>query len=328
MTKVSTVTIGALALTASALAQTSIAQAQSTEHNTAEKDYRVFEKTFGATKGKRRNHTKGFCFVGEFAPVDNAILAYSNSPIFSSTSEVNGRVSHKGGKNLSPDDKFGDRGLAFEITTPDGDYHIINVNTEDFFPASKPADFIDLVRALGEGGEAVKALAAGRPELQAYLAHHKKNRDTTLRPYEGTQFNSVNAFYLVNESGDRTAIRWSMVPSGSQGIVVETNSDFLMDNMNANLTNGTVSWDMVVTIANDNDDPNNAAIRWEGEHTRITATRLTVTSTSTEADGECDAVNFDPTVLSDGFVVTDDPILEARSQIYAHGIGVRLSEKE
>jgi catalase len=305
------------------------AAAQDVEYNTAEQDYKVFEGTFGVTKGKRRNHTKGFCITGEFTPVDAAILDYTNSPIFTQAAAVNGRVSHKGGSNTAPDDKFGDLGLAFELTTPNDDYHIINVNTEHFFPASNPADFIDVVRAKGIGGEAVKALAAERPELRAYLNFHKKERSKELRPYEGTTFNSVNAFYLVDEDGNRTAIRWSMVPSGEQGMVADLNPEnFLMENMNANLAKGTVSWDMVVTIANDDDDPNNAAIRWEGDHKQITAARLTVTSTSTETEGTCDEVNFDPTVLSDGFEVTDDPILEARSHIYAHGIGVRLGEKE
>ena len=321
MFKTSTLAVCMLALPLSAVAQDG-------GYSTAEQDFKVFEGTFGVTEGKRRNHTKGFCIVGEFAPVDAAILKYTNSPIFTQTSAVNGRVSHKGGSNTAPDDKFGDLGLAFELTTADDDYHIINVNTEYFFPASTPADFIDVVRAKGQGGEAVKALAAERPELAAYLHYHKKVRAKDLHPYEGTTFNSVNAFYLVNDAGERTPIRWAMVPSGEQGIVSEHNPDFFMDNMNANLAKGPVSWDMVVTIANADDDPNNAAIRWEGDHTEITAARLTVTSTATEAEGNCDTVNYDPTVLSDGFEVSDDPILEARSQIYAHGVGVRLSEKD
>lgn len=319
--------LGALALAIGALAQGNAALANGYEHSSAGKDFSVFEKTFGVTKGKRRNHTKGFCIVGTFAPVDDAILRYTNSPIFKATSEVNGRVSHKGGNDLTPDDKFGDLGLAFEIFTASGDRHIMNMNTEDFFPASSPADFIDLVRAHGEGESAVKALADRRPELQAYLAHHKKSRDTKLRPYEGARFNSVNAFYLVDDAGEKTAIRWSMVPSGLRELVTVPSQDFFMNNMIANLANGTVSWDMVVTIANPNDDPNNAALRWEGEHSTITAARLTVTSVSSEIDGKCDAVNFDPTVLSNGFEPSDDPVLKARSQIYAHGLGVRISEK-
>lgn len=303
------------------------AMADSHTYDSAKEDFEVFEDTFGTTPGKRRNHTKGFCFAGEFSPVDPAILAYTSSPIFRATSSVNGRVSHKGGNNLTPDNKFSDRGLAFDITTPDGDYHIMGLNTEDFFPASNPADFIDLVRTLPKGTEAVKALAAERPELAAYLKHHKQDREKVNRPYEGTTFNSVNAFYLVNGKGERTAIRWSMVPTTPKGFVVPESENFLMENMNANLAAGTVSWDMVVTIANPGDDPDNPAIRWTGEHKEVTAARLTVSSTATEADGECDTMNFDPAVLSDGFELSDDPVLAARSAIYAHGAGVRLGEK-
>lgn len=303
------------------------ALADSGEYSSAQEDFEVFEETFGITEGKRRNHTKGFCFIGSFSPVDPAIQAYSNSPIFKATSDVNGRVSHKGGNNQTPDNMFSDRGMAFDITTPDGDYHIINMNTEDFFPASNPSDFIDLVRTLPKGSDAVKALAAERPELAAYLKHHKQDREKVNRPYEGTTFNSVNAFYLVNGAGARTAIRWSMVPTTQKDFVVAQSEDFLRENMNANLAAGGVAWDMVVTIANPGDDPDNAAIRWTGDHRQITAARLTVHATATDAEGECDAMNYDPTVLSDGFEVSDDPILAARAQVYAHGVGVRLGEK-
>ena len=293
---------------------------------TAQRTFDSMEINNGVTKGKRRNHTKGICFVGEFSPADTAIQQYSNSPIFAGTSTVNGRLSHKGGNNLAPDDKFGDYGLAFEITTADDDSHIFAMNTEDFFPFSRPEGVMQLMEAKVAGGDAVKDFAASSPELQAYKAHHGA-RDKTLRPYEGSTFNSINSFYLVDEAGEKTAIRWSFIPSTPQKVALEPTPDFLGDNLKANLAAGPVSWDMVVIFANPDDDILNPAIMWTGEHKQITAAKLTVISTSSETEGACDPVNFDPTLVSDGFEPSEDPMLEARSIIYAIGAGKRLSEK-
>ncbi|MFD1159913.1 catalase [Roseovarius aestuarii] len=289
--------------------------------------FAAFENLFGVTEGKRRNHTKGFCVEGELTPVDEAIKAYSTSPLFTGTSDVIARVSHKGGKANPADDKYGLLGLSMEISTHDDDLHVIGMNTEHFFPVSTSEAFIELLRAKATGGDAVKEFAAAHPELKAYKAYHGA-LDKTLRPYEGTTYNSVNAFYLVNEAGEKTAMRFSFRPSGDEAIVVDTHPDFFLDNMQANIAQGTVSWDMVVTLANPGDPVADPSAQWTGDHTEIVAARFTANAAMSEEDGQCDAINFDPTVLSNGFEPSEDPMLQVRSMIYAHGVGKRLSEKE
>lgn len=56
------------------------------------------EKKFGVVKGKRRNHTKGFCLEADFIPADKDILNYTTGPIFKDTSKIIGRLSHKDGQ--------------------------------------------------------------------------------------------------------------------------------------------------------------------------------------------------------------------------------------
>ena len=289
--------------------------------------FAAFEQLFGVTEGKRRNHTKGFCVEGELTPVDAAIRTYSNSPLFTGASTVVARVSHKGGKPNPADDKYGLLGMAMEISTSDSDLHVIAMNTEHFFPVATSEAFIDLLRAKTEGAEATKAFAAKHPALKAYKAYHSA-LDKTLRPYEGTTYNSVNSFYLVNEAGEQTAMRFSFRPSGEEAIVVDTHPDFFLENMQANIAGGGVSWDMVVTLANPDDVVADPSIQWTGDHTEIVAARFTASAAMAESDGQCDEINFDPMVLSEGFAPSEDPMLEVRSMIYALGVGQRLSEKE
>ncbi|WOR15231.1 catalase [Hyphomonas sp. FCG-A18] len=293
----------------------------------AEEGFDAFEKLFGVTKGKRRNHTKGFCVEGIFAPVDPRVRTYSSSPIFSGTSTVVARVSHKGGKANPRDDQYGLLGMGLEITTANGDLHVIGMNTEHFFPVATSRDFIELLQAKAAGPDATKAFAAQHPEFRAYKNYHEA-LDKTLRPYEGTTFNSLNTFYLVDAEGKKSAMRFSFQPSGEQEIVVDTHADFFLENMQKNINEGSVSWDMIVTLANPDDAILDPSKQWSGDHVTITAGRFTAQNAMPESDGQCDRLNFDPMVLSEGFAPSEDPMLRARSMIYALGAVKRLSEKD
>ncbi len=286
-----------------------------------------FEKVFGVTEGKRRNHTKGFCFNGMLTPNDSSILGYSASELFSGQSEVIGRLSHKGGKLAPSDANIGQYGMSLSITTASGGINLMSMNTEDFFPVSTPEAFAQLMRAKATSADAVKTFAKNSPELQHYAAHMAK-RPKILRPYEGITFNSVNSFYLVDADNKKTAVRWSFVPAASQSINTEPSQDFFYKNIQRNIDKGEVVWDMVVTIANEDDVVDNAAIQWTGEHKQIVAAKLKVSSVSSEDVGQCTDINYDPMVLSAGLEPSADPILQARRNIYAIGLSRRLTEKQ
>jgi len=168
---------------------------------------------------------------------------------------------------------------------------------------------------------------AENPELKVYSEYHAA-LDKTLRPHEGARYNSINSFYLVDASGQKTAMRFSFHPSGEDSIVVDTHPNFFLENMQTNIANGGVSWDMVVTLANSDDSINDPSAHWAGDHKTITAARFTAQKAMPESDGQCDRLNFDPLVLSEGFAPSNDPMLKVRSMIYAFGAVKRLSEKE
>jgi catalase len=287
-----------------------------------------FETIFGVTEGKRRNHTKGFCFNATLTPHDLSITQFTNSPIFTEEVNVTGRFSHGGGNNHAADDKAGGKyGMGLSITTSSGELHLMALNTLDFFPVATPEAFAELMYAKSQGGDAVKAFKEKNTDLQRFKAHMSKKK-VTLTPYEGNTYNSVNSFYLVNAAGEKTAIRWSFVPSQNESVVVEPKPDFFFDNMQQNLNDHDLVWDMVVTIANPDDDVDNPSIPWEGDNKKIIAAKLKISSIDSDELGGCDNINFDPLVLSSGFAPSADPMLQARRNAYAISFGKRLSEKQ
>lgn len=137
----------------------------------------------------------------------------------------------------------------------------------------------------------------------------------------------MNSFYLVNDKDEKTAVRWSFVPQQQQTLVVTPAQNFFFKNLQQNLVNKVVTWDMVITLANPEDDVDNAAIAWQGKHQRIVAAELTIKEIQSEQVGKCDLINFDPLVLSTGFAPSADPLLQARRNAYAVAFGRRLAEK-
>ena len=98
--------------------------------------------------------------------------------------------------------------------------------------------------------------------------------------------------------------------------------------MQRNLLEHGVSWDMVVTFANAGDQVDNAAIAWEGKRKRLSVAKLKVLTISSEQQGKCDLINYDPLVLSKGFKASADPLLQARRDAYAISFGKRVAEKQ
>ncbi len=285
-----------------------------------------FEQLFGITEGKRRNHTKGFCFSATLTPKGDEIQKYSSSNLFTNSAKVIGRLSHKGGNHQAADSKPGEYGMGLAITTSNNENHLMSMNTLDFFPVATPEAFAELMRAKVAGSAAVKAFKSKNTDLQRFKAH-QASKVNNLKPYEANTFNSVNSFYLVSSKGKKTAVRWSFVPQRQQAIVVTPSQNFFFQNLQQNLTNNTVSWNMVITVANPEDDVNNAAIAWQGKHQQIVAAELTIDGIQSEQDGTCDLINFDPLVLSVGFAPSADPLLQARRNAYAVAFGRRIAEK-
>ena len=311
--------VAAILVSTNSLAETELSQAQSMVAS--------FEKLFGVTSGKRRNHTKGFCFDARFEPSGAEIKKYSSSALFADTSAVVGRFSHKGGNAKAQDHKAGDLGMALAFTTASGERHLMALNTLDFFPVATPEAFAQLMHAKTEGKEAVKAFKAKSTDLQRFKAH-AATKPKTMKSLENAKFNSINSFYLVSADGDKSAVRWQFTPKAKHDFKVEPAEDFFYANMSEHLKHGALVWDMNITFANDKDDVDNAAIAWSGERTTILAGSLTIKSVSLDEGGECNNINYDPLVLSKGFEASSDPLLQARRSTYAISNSKRLQEQQ
>ncbi|RTE86599.1 MULTISPECIES: catalase family peroxidase [Gammaproteobacteria] len=285
--------------------------------------------------GFRRAHAKGFCIEGNFN-ANGALSSYTTADAFQSGSHpFTGRISISGNNPTAPDMAAGVRSLALSFGEGNQTWRTA-MNTPPVMPVGTPEDFFAMIQALSpdpETGERnperIQAFFASHPETQAL-----RNWQASYSPSQSfatETYNSINAFYLIDENGNQQAIRWAVAPSSetssSPAIAINAeNPDALQEEFAARIQQNAVVFDFMVTLASEQDDENNPTIPWPEDRETINAGQIVITGVSPQAGALCNEINFDPLVLPEGMAATADPILRARSAAYAESYRRRARE--
>jgi catalase len=135
---------------------------------------------------------------------------------------------------------------------------------------------------------------------------------------------------FINSANQTTLVRWQFVPE--DGVKRLTDAEmgsrparFLDDDLIAKTQKGPVRWTMMLTVGEPGDVQNNPTVYWPAERKKMAVGVLTLTSATPQKGADCEKINFDPLVMSDGVAPTDDPILMFRSPAYATSFVRRLT---
>lgn len=302
---------------------------------TADQVVSALENTFEVHPGERRNHTKGTCAAGEFVGSPEAKV-YTRSALFSGKSlPVVARFSLPGGNPKVPDTAKIPRGMALEFRLPDGSLqHMTLLNTPIFGAASPQTFFDDIVAkkpdpATGKPDpEKIRAFKVSHPDSlpQAeFLAKHNPPPSWSNSSYFG-----IHTFKFVNSSNKITLVRWRFVPQDGEKRMSDEELKssppiFLEQKLIDRAKHGPVRWDMILTIGVPGDPKDNPTLLWPVDRKEIKVGTLTIFSATPQTGAECERINFDPLVMSDGIEPTNDPVLLFRSPAYAISFGKRIS---
>ncbi len=283
----------------------------------------------------RRAHAKGICLQGDF--VSKGLLTpYSTSEFFKEgTQPFIGRFSIAGANPTAPDLAAPVRSLALSFASDSGERWRTAMNTPTVMPVRTPEEFYQQIQVLSPDpvtgkpdGEKIKAFFAAHPETAAF--NQWKQGYTPTMSFATEQYHSINAFYLIDEQGQRHAARWAAVPQASaqlmQSDISDSEPDALQLELAQRLQDDAVRFDLMVTLADDSDDENNPTIAWPAERTTINAGTVVIRAVHDQDGGACNGINFDPLVLPSGMKATADPILNARGAAYAESYRRRARE--
>ena len=103
--------------------------------------------------------------------------------------------------------------------------------------------------------------------------------------------------------------------------------NYLFDELIAQIAQHPRQWRLIVTIGQPGDPTNDATQPWPESRQQVDAGTVTIDRASSEDDGRCTAINYDPLVLPAGIEPSDDPLLSARSAVYARSFTLRAAEE-
>src|ERR1700760_757742 len=243
---------------------------------------------------------------------------------------VIGRFSLAGGTPHAADASATARGLGLAFGFPGGQqWRMATLNLPVFLDNS-PQGFYDRLIASavvpGTGKPDPAAMArflAAHPETAQAMKIVKQHPPTP--GFADSVYRGLNAFYFVNQSGARTPVRWSLTPM-QQALPPSSGPDALFDALVRQLRNGPLRWRLVLTVGAAADPTHDATLPWPPDRRSVDAGMLTLDSGKTEAPGNARDINFDPLVLPPGIEPSDDPLLSARSAVYAASYRRRTGE--
>lgn len=290
-----------------------------------------FRSVFGVHPGFRKNHAKGVAVTGHFESNGNG-RELSRAAVFRpGRTPVIGRFSLAGGNPDVADTPGAARGLAVAFGFPGADQWRTAMLNLPVFLDNSPQGFYDrllaskVIPATGQPDPAtMSAFLAAHPETAAAMAVIKRNPPSP--GFADSTFSGLNTFFFVNDAGVRTPVRWALLPLQAALRPQSGGANALFDALVSQMRKGPLQWRLVLTVGTSADPLLDATLPWPTGRRGIDAGLLTLTGIQTEAPGNARDVNFDPLVLPGGIEPSADPLLSARSAVYAASYRARTGE--
>ncbi|MFP3550862.1 catalase family peroxidase [Paraburkholderia sp. SIMBA_049] len=302
----------------------------------AEKVVNLFESGAGHHPGFRRNHAKGVCVGGHFEGNGRGAALSHASVLTTGSVPVVGRFSFPGGNPLSEDGNAQVRSFALAFSLHGGEVWHMAMNSAPMFIVATPQAVVEQLDALRPNPATGKSDPA---RIQAFLNRHPETgalrewvrTHAPASGFDNATYYSINAFRFIDAQNRIHYVRWRLEPEQPYQPMQQSNArdpDFLAHDLHRRLEAGSVRWHLILTEARSDDPVHDATRAWLDDRARlnIDAGTLVIDDMQTQIDGPCRDVNFDPLMLPSGIAPSDDPLLTARSAVYAESFRRRTGE--
>jgi catalase len=303
-----------------------------TEKELVHEIFNTMIQVHGVKPGYRVVHAKGIVCQGTFTPSKGAATLSRAAHFQGVPVPVTVRLSDGNPDPIIPDNtpNAGPRGMVIRFKLPNGDETDIIALSVNGFAVSTGEEFLALQKA-------VVATDPTKPHpwpIEGFLGTHP----SALRFVKGTQvvpasfatetFFPNDAFIFVNQAGVKQAVRYQIIPSAGQHNLSEeeakTKSEgFLFDDLKTRLAAGPIEYHLVVQLPNASDTTKDPSIIWPEDRKTLDMGTISITSVVPDSSAVEKALAFDPTNLTDGIELSDDPFPRLRSKVYALAVSYR-----
>jgi catalase len=226
------------------------------------------------------------------------------------------------------------KGMAIRFKLPGGGIADIVANGQNGFPAGTPADFVGFLGSF----------LATRPDspkptpFEQFLATHPNTARFLSTPnpqpasFATYSYFGNNCFVFVNSRGQRQPTRYQIVPlAGVQhldsAVVATKPPDFLLEELRSRITKTPVEFRLQVQIPNATDPTSDATVVWPDDRKKVVLGTIRLTSVDPKSAEAEKGMIYDPTHLTDGIELSDDPLPAFRAQVYSISFARRQSAK-
>lgn len=279
----------------------------------------------GNKPGYRLVHPKGIVCHGTFAASKSA-AKFSRAKHFSGAAvPITVRFS-----DAAPDPAIADMspdaapfGMAIRFEVPGGGETDIVAFSHNGFVVGTGEEFLALQKSIVATDPSkphpwpVEVFVSAHPRALKFVQDPKP----TPASFGTEAYFGNNAFLFVNNKSEKQAGRYQILPVAGQHSVPEAEAkskppNFLKDELKAHLAKGTIHFRLIVQLPNPGDPTNDASVVWPGDRKTIDLGTITIASIDPDSDEAEKALAFDPTRLTDGIELSDDPLPALRSDVY------------
>jgi catalase len=285
---------------------------------------------FGRHPGYRALHAKGTLCKGIFTATPEAARLTRAAHMQGEPTTATVRVSNGGGDPDMPDYALDVRGLAVKLYLPGGSRTDIVSQTVPNFPVRTPEAFVDLMLAQRQSPALLWRLPrffAGNPKALRGLPANT----LALRPpasYAECRYYAIHAYKWVNAEGSEQYVRYTWLPDAPGSRLTpwaakRLGRDYLQQEIRSRLERGAARFHLELQLAEPGDPVDDPSTGWPSERRRVKAGTLEVTDLETERETGGDVLVFDPTRVTDGIELSDDPVLRFRRDAYSDSVARR-----
>src|SRR5919201_3464359 len=269
----------------------------------------------GVHPGHRAAHAKGSLLSATFRAAPEAARLTRAAHMQGDSVRATVRFSNGSGDPNAPDYAREGRGMAVKLYLGDATTDMVAVRLPCFFVRA-PEDFIEFTRVRKEpekGGE----WFAAHPE-----AHTAIQFALSAKPpasYATCAYNSIHAYRYVDADGAGRYGRFRWEPEAGEASLDPDEAkrrgpDYLQEEL---AEREGAAFRLLVALAEDGDPIDDPTAPWPEERERVEMGRLELGGPETEREHDEDVLVFDPTRVTDGIELSDDPILRFRPRAYA-----------
>ncbi|HEX9889058.1 MAG TPA: catalase family peroxidase [Nitriliruptorales bacterium] len=288
---------------------------------------------YGLHAGYRAAHATGVLCAATFSATAQAGELSRAVHLQGEPTRAHVRFSNGNGDPTVPDKVRDGRGMAVKFYLPDGTTTDIVALSVPVFFARTPEDFLAFTHARVPDPE------TGKPDLTkvgAYLDEHPEAMAAVSAglthpipaSFLTTAYHGVHAFGFVDRDDRLRHGRYHLVPDEGEVAVPDDERkglapDYLRRDLVDRLDVGSGLFHLDLQLAAAEDPLTDPTAEWPEDREVVRLGQLRIDALAFDREHEGDVLVFDPTRVTDGIVLTDDPILHARRGAYSVSVARR-----